>query len=82
MPPPGGGMPPGMPPGLARPPMAGGPPMAGPPGMVRARGGKVNDAGEAHGKDLAFDMKAGSHSALGRIARSKMKVGSAVAAGD
>ncbi len=80
---PGGGppmMPPGagMPPGLARPPMGG----MMPPGM-RADGGRA-EAGEAHGKDVAFEMTAGAGSGLGRLAKMKMNAGvkSAAAAGD
>lgn len=85
--PPPGGMPPGMPPGggglpmglAARPPMPG----AG-PGMppIRARGGRINDAGEAHGKELADHSMAGASSGMGRLAKAKIHTADANAAGD
>lgn len=74
MPPPGAGMPPGL--AGPRPPM-------GPPGMpMRARGGSVSDAAEAHGKELAEHLDAGAAGGLGRLEKSKMKIPNELAAGD
>lgn len=88
MPPPGamgpGGPPMGGPPGMGGGPppgmMGGRPPMM-PPGMMRADGGGV-DASKPHGKDVAFRMKAGAGSGMGRLAKAKMPIPDEAAAGD
>lgn len=51
-------------------------------GAARARGGGVNDAAQAHGKELAVSMVDGARSGEGRLAKSKMKIENAAAAGD
>lgn len=51
-------------------------------GAARARGGGVNDAAQAHGKELAVSMVDGARSGEGRLAKSKMKIEDAAAAGD
>jgi len=74
---PPGMMPPGVPPT--------GPGLGGmPPGMppMRADGGRLSEAGEAHGKKLAFKETAGARSGMGRLQKMRMPQHSERAAGD